>query len=104
MLNRPYAFACILRLRTSSEFKLGHSVSNFSWFSSFNLKLLIATDISPPIYVSMATSSLIHSMRMSSISSAVILLPHMVMTLSFPIHLVFPGINSYPSGKDMSNG
>lgn len=27
MLSRPYAFNCIMRLRTSSEFKPGHSVS-----------------------------------------------------------------------------
>lgn len=27
MLSRPYAFGCVLRLRTSSEFKTGHSVS-----------------------------------------------------------------------------
>ena len=27
MLSRPYAFGCILRLRTSTEFKPGHSVS-----------------------------------------------------------------------------
>lgn len=27
MLSRPYAFGCILRLRTSSEFKPGNSVS-----------------------------------------------------------------------------
>lgn len=26
MLNRPYAFGCILRLRTSTEFGLSHSV------------------------------------------------------------------------------
>ncbi|KAF3439416.1 hypothetical protein FNV43_RR17694 [Rhamnella rubrinervis] len=29
MLSRPYAFGCILRLRTSSEFKLGHSYGHF---------------------------------------------------------------------------
>ena len=27
MLSRPYAFGCILRLRTSSEFRPGNSVS-----------------------------------------------------------------------------
>ena len=36
MLSRPYAFGCILRLRTSSEFKPGHSVSDIH----FNLSLL----------------------------------------------------------------
>ncbi|GMH12173.1 hypothetical protein Nepgr_014014 [Nepenthes gracilis] len=30
MLSRPYAFNCILRLRTSTEFKLGHSYGHFS--------------------------------------------------------------------------
>ncbi|GFZ17772.1 sec23/sec24 transport family protein [Actinidia rufa] len=29
MLSRPYAFNCILRLRTSSEFKTGHSYGHF---------------------------------------------------------------------------
>ncbi|KAJ6897239.1 protein transport protein SEC24-like [Populus alba x Populus x berolinensis] len=29
MLSRPYAFGCILRLRTSSEFKPGHSYGHF---------------------------------------------------------------------------
>ncbi|OWM73650.1 hypothetical protein CDL15_Pgr026749 [Punica granatum] len=29
MLSRPYAFGCILRLRTSSEFKPGHSFGHF---------------------------------------------------------------------------
>ncbi|XP_010245214.1 PREDICTED: protein transport protein Sec24-like At3g07100 [Nelumbo nucifera] len=29
MLSRPYAFGCILRLRTSSEFKLGRSYGHF---------------------------------------------------------------------------
>lgn len=29
MLNRPYAFNCILRVRTSSEFKVGHSYGHF---------------------------------------------------------------------------
>ncbi|CAN6557234.1 unnamed protein product [Malus baccata var. baccata] len=29
MLSRPYAFGCILRLRTSSEFKTGHSYGHF---------------------------------------------------------------------------
>ncbi|KAF9598246.1 hypothetical protein IFM89_026077 [Coptis chinensis] len=29
MLSRPYAFSCILRLRTSSEFKSGHSYGHF---------------------------------------------------------------------------
>ncbi|ONK71291.1 uncharacterized protein A4U43_C04F6960 [Asparagus officinalis] len=29
MLSRPYAFGCILRLRTSSEFKLGRSFGHF---------------------------------------------------------------------------
>ncbi|XP_051142508.1 protein transport protein sec24 [Andrographis paniculata] len=29
MLNRPYAFNCILRVRTSSEFKLSHSYGHF---------------------------------------------------------------------------
>ncbi|KAJ6796483.1 protein transport protein SEC23 [Iris pallida] len=29
MLSRPYAFGCILRLRTSSEFKVGHSYGHF---------------------------------------------------------------------------
>ncbi|KAG0481046.1 hypothetical protein HPP92_011613 [Vanilla planifolia] len=29
MLSRPYAFGCVLRLRTSSEFKLGHSYGHF---------------------------------------------------------------------------
>jgi hypothetical protein len=27
MLSRPYAFGCVLRLRTSTEFKPGNSVS-----------------------------------------------------------------------------
>lgn len=29
MLSRPYAFGCVLRLRTSSEFKTGHSYGHF---------------------------------------------------------------------------
>ncbi|KAL0370190.1 UNVERIFIED_CONTAM: protein transport protein Sec24B [Sesamum angustifolium] len=29
MLSRPYAFNCVLRVRTSSEFKLGHSYGHF---------------------------------------------------------------------------
>lgn len=29
MLSRPYAFNCVLRLRTSSEFKTGHSYGHF---------------------------------------------------------------------------
>lgn len=29
MLSRPYAFACVLRLRTSPEFKLGHAYGHF---------------------------------------------------------------------------
>lgn len=29
MLSRPYAFNCVLRLRTSSEFKVGHSYGHF---------------------------------------------------------------------------
>ncbi|KAG8371163.1 hypothetical protein BUALT_Bualt13G0058100 [Buddleja alternifolia] len=29
MLSRPYAFNCVLRLRASSEFKLGHSYGHF---------------------------------------------------------------------------
>ncbi|PIA28240.1 hypothetical protein AQUCO_07200115v1 [Aquilegia coerulea] len=29
MLSRPYAFGCVLRLRTSSEFKPGHSYGHF---------------------------------------------------------------------------
>ncbi|EPS61152.1 hypothetical protein M569_13647, partial [Genlisea aurea] len=29
MLNRPYAFNCVLRVRTSSEFKLDHSYGHF---------------------------------------------------------------------------
>lgn len=29
MLSRPYAFSCILRLRTSTEFKSGHSYGHF---------------------------------------------------------------------------
>ncbi|GAB4824695.1 Protein transport protein S23 D [Ancistrocladus abbreviatus] len=29
MLSRPYAFNCVLRLRTSTEFKLGHSYGHF---------------------------------------------------------------------------
>lgn len=29
MLSRPYAFGCIMRLRTSSEFKTGHSFGHF---------------------------------------------------------------------------
>ncbi|CAM8964192.1 unnamed protein product [Rhodiola kirilowii] len=29
MLSRPFAFGCILRLRTSSEFKVGHSYGHF---------------------------------------------------------------------------
>ncbi|CAN6692112.1 unnamed protein product [Malus baccata var. baccata] len=29
MLSRPYAFGCVLRLRTSSEFKTGHSCGHF---------------------------------------------------------------------------
>ncbi|CAI9105648.1 OLC1v1004624C1 [Oldenlandia corymbosa var. corymbosa] len=29
MLSRPYAFNCVLRLRTSSEFKIGHSYGHF---------------------------------------------------------------------------
>lgn len=29
MLSRPYAFGCVLRLRTSEEFKLGHSYGHF---------------------------------------------------------------------------
>ncbi|KAL8138195.1 hypothetical protein V2J09_004196 [Rumex salicifolius] len=29
LLNRPYAFNCVLRLRTSSEFKIGHSYGHF---------------------------------------------------------------------------
>ncbi|CAN1252114.1 Protein transport protein Sec24A [Linum perenne] len=29
MLSRPYAFGCVLRLRTSSEFKIGHSYGHF---------------------------------------------------------------------------
>lgn len=32
MLSRPYAFGCIMRLRTSSEFKPGHSVSVACYF------------------------------------------------------------------------
>ncbi|KAL3752313.1 hypothetical protein ACJRO7_013033 [Eucalyptus globulus] len=30
MLSRPYAFGCIMRLRTSSEFRQGHSYGHFS--------------------------------------------------------------------------
>ncbi|XAR60149.1 hypothetical protein NMG60_11033403 [Bertholletia excelsa] len=29
MLSRPYAFNCVMRLRTSSEFKMGHSFGHF---------------------------------------------------------------------------
>ncbi|GAB2285548.1 Protein transport protein S23 D [Dionaea muscipula] len=29
MLSRPYAFNCVLRLRTSTEFKIGHSYGHF---------------------------------------------------------------------------
>ncbi|XP_074294931.1 protein transport protein SEC23 D-like [Silene latifolia] len=29
MLSRPYAFNCVLRLRTSSEFRIGHSYGHF---------------------------------------------------------------------------
>ncbi|KAB2002748.1 hypothetical protein E1A91_D11G089900v1 [Gossypium mustelinum] len=29
MLSRPYAFTCVLRLRTSTKFKPGHSYGHF---------------------------------------------------------------------------
>jgi hypothetical protein len=96
MLSRPYAFGCILRLRTSSEFKPGHSVSDIH----FNLSLLsrgyyvfylCALNIS----CSMDISSQIHSMRTFNTLFAAILLPHMLMTLILQVLLDFPGIHLF---------
>lgn len=67
------------------------------------LKLLLLTFFLP-IYGSMATSSQIHSMRTSNISFAVIRLPHMLMTLSLPIPLVFQGIKSLLINEEISRG
>lgn len=41
MLSRPYAFNCVLRVRASSEFRVGHSVSNctFLYTSCFIMYL-----------------------------------------------------------------
>ncbi|KAJ6897230.1 protein transport protein SEC24-like [Populus alba x Populus x berolinensis] len=65
MLRRPYAFGCILRLRTSSEFKPGHSYGHF-----FQIR----------------------STRMFNTLYAAILLHHMLMTLILRALLGFPGI------------
>ncbi len=45
MLSRPYAFGCILRLRTSSEFKPGNSVSLWL-FQNYNDTLKIFLEYS----------------------------------------------------------
>lgn len=101
MLSRPYAFGCVLRLRTSSEFKTGHSVSvmlfsvrvtativPFSFFRSaivpfsYCLLLLFYLFI---YFCSMVISFQIHSMRTFNTLFVVILTPHMLMTLSLMV-------------------
>ncbi|MFQ6671235.1 hypothetical protein Gotur_035843, partial [Gossypium turneri] len=41
MLSRPYAFNCVLRLRTSTEFKPGHSVTASYFFQIILLRNFI---------------------------------------------------------------
>lgn len=43
MLSRPYAFGCILRLRTSTEFRPGHSVWKQSMSRIFSFLLPIVS-------------------------------------------------------------
>lgn len=92
MLSRPYAFNCIMRLRTSSEFKPGHSVSKTISVSMDHifqgLVLVYAYDIA---FCSMGISSLIHNMKMFSTLFVVILMQRMLMTLILPTPLVLPG-------------
>lgn len=103
MLSRPYAFGCVLRLRTSSEFKTGHSVSvmffavrvtativPFSFLvcycTIFLLFIIIILFIYFFIYFcSMVISFQIHSMRTFNTLFVVILTPHMLMTLSLMV-------------------
>lgn len=112
MLSRPYAFGCILRLRTSSEFKPGNSVSMPCFFKMqwnfFTICLvfscccyyyyycnyypqLFVVVIIVIIFCSMVISFQIHSMKMFSTLFAVILMPLMLMTSSSPIMLDFQG-------------
>jgi hypothetical protein len=96
MLSRPYAFGCILRLRTSSEFKPGHSVSDSYVLMSllsrvYHVFYLQAQNIS----CSMVISSQIHTTRMFNTLFAAILLQHMLMTLILRAQLGFPGIHVF---------
>lgn len=100
MLSRPYAFGCILRLRTSSEFRPGNSVSDH--IISFELvidllQFVYFTYMLPLYFCSMVISSQIHSMKMCNTLFVVILMPHMPMILIFPTLLVFPGMNIFRS-------
>lgn len=96
MLSRPYAFGCMLRLRTSSDFSTGHSVSNQNYESQLSFIPccfsfhFIGNNHS--IFHSMVISSLILSMKMFSTSFAVIRLLHMHMILHFPHLKAFPGM------------
>lgn len=90
MLSRPYAFNCILRLRTSTEFKPGHFVSH--WASKCDNRCIFAYDVFL-FFCSMDISSLIHNMRMFNTLFVVILMRHMLMTLILPMLLDFPGIS-----------
>lgn len=98
MLSRPYAFNCILRLRTSTEFKPGHSVSahlttfGLSYWGIVILQFLLS-HLFFPVFCSMDTSSQIHNMKMFSTLFVVILMQHMLMTSILLIMLDFPGMN-----------
>jgi hypothetical protein len=70
MLSHPYAFACILRLRTSPEFRPGHSHDHL--FSQ------------------------IHNMTMYNILSVVIPIPLMPMILILRTTLVLAGTQMLP--------
>ena len=100
MLSRPYAFGCILRLRTSSEFRPGNSVSDH--IMSFKIVIAVLhfvyfTFTLTLNFCSMVISSQIHSTKMCNTLFVVILMSHMPTILILPTLLGFPGINMFLS-------
>ncbi|KAJ9699522.1 hypothetical protein PVL29_008220 [Vitis rotundifolia] len=96
MLSRPYAFGCILRLRTSSEFRPGNSVSDH--IMSFKIVIAVLhfvyfTFTLTLNFCSMVISSQIHSTKMCNTLFVVILMSHMPTTLILPTLLGFPDIH-----------